>query len=206
MYRALWGQRHEGDTGISQYDPCTVHHPKYQNHISHVIMGFKHDMTYMVFILNEAEICKQSSEAGDGDSCIVGNMCIILWVTCIATPLWRHSYSDVTKSTQKMDANMRGWEILWKVSFSIILREMSMKLILFQIRILFDLVRNIISVQLQPMQQFAVNKSKLFRQRKEYPNELAGSVYIRQCRGVKSPAENCSCPELDHFCARYVIA
>ena len=117
MYRALWGQRHEGDTGISQYDPCTVHHPKYQNHINHVIIGFKHDMTYMVLILNEAEICKQSSEAGDGDSCIVGNLCIILWVTCIATPLWRHIYSDVTKSTQKMDANMRGWEILWKASF-----------------------------------------------------------------------------------------
>ena len=36
---------------------------------------------------------------------------------CIATPLWRHNDSGVTKSSQNMDANMFKWEIIWMVRF-----------------------------------------------------------------------------------------
>ena len=36
---------------------------------------------------------------------------------CIATPLWRHNDSGVTKSTQNMNANINELEIIWIVRF-----------------------------------------------------------------------------------------
>ena len=70
-----------------------------------------YDMNYLVWIHYEAEICQRSSEAGRGESCIVKNLCMVLKVTCIATPLWRHNDFSVTKSTQNMNANVFKWEI-----------------------------------------------------------------------------------------------
>ena len=72
-------------------------------------------MNYLVLIHYEAEIYKRSSEARGGESCIVENLCMVLYVTCIATPLWRHNDSGVTKSTQNMNANMFKCEIIWIV-------------------------------------------------------------------------------------------
>ena len=80
-------------------------------------MAPDYDMIYLILIRYEAEICKWSSEAGGGESCIVENLCMVLKVTCIATPLWRHNNSSVTKSTQNMNANMLKWEIIWIVRF-----------------------------------------------------------------------------------------
>ena len=74
-------------------------------------------MNYLDFIHYEAEIYKRSSEAGGGESCIAENLCMVLYVTCIATPLWRHNDSGVTKSTQNMNADMFKWEVIWKVRF-----------------------------------------------------------------------------------------
>ena len=42
---------------------------------------------------------------------------MVLYVTCIATTLWRHSDSGVTKSPQNMNANMFKWETIWIVRF-----------------------------------------------------------------------------------------
>ena len=38
----------------------------------------------------EAEICKRISTVGGDESCIVENVCIVLQVTSMALPLWRH--------------------------------------------------------------------------------------------------------------------
>ena len=70
-------------------------------------------MNYLVLIHYEAEVYRRSSEAGGDESCIVENLCMVLYVTCIATPLWRHNDSSVTKSTQNMNANINKLEIIW---------------------------------------------------------------------------------------------
>ena len=75
------------------------------------------NMNYLVLIHYEAEIYRRSSEAGGGESCIVENLCMVLYVTCIATPLWRHNDSSVTKSTQNMNANIDKLGIIWIVRF-----------------------------------------------------------------------------------------
>ena len=36
---------------------------------------------------------------------------------CIATPVWRHNDSGMSKSKQNMNANMFKWEIIWLVCF-----------------------------------------------------------------------------------------
>ena len=72
-------------------------------------------MNYLVLIHYEAEIYKRISEAGGGESCIVENLCMVLYVMCIATPLWRYNDSGVTKSTQNMNGNMFKCEIIWIV-------------------------------------------------------------------------------------------
>ena len=82
-----------------------------------IMLKFDYNMNYLVLIHYEAEIYKRISEAGGGESCIVENLCMVLYVTCIATPLWRHSDSGVTKSPQNMNANMFKWEIIWIVRF-----------------------------------------------------------------------------------------
>ena len=76
-------------------------------------------ITWIVLVLihYEAKIYKPISEAGGDESCIVENLCMVLYVTCIATPLWRHNDSGVTKSPQNMNANMFKWEIIWIVRF-----------------------------------------------------------------------------------------
>ena len=47
----------------------------------------RYDMSYFVLIHYEAGIYKRSSEVGSGETCVLENLCIVLWVTCIATPL-----------------------------------------------------------------------------------------------------------------------
>ena len=76
-----------------------------------------YNMNYLVLIYYEAEIYRRSSEAGGGESCIVENLCMVMYVTFIATPLWRHNDSSVTKSTQNMNANIDKLEIIWIVRF-----------------------------------------------------------------------------------------
>ena len=83
----------------------------------YIMLKSDYNMNYLVLIHYEAEIHKRSSEAGAGESCIVENLCMVLLVTCIATPLWRHNDSGVTKSTQNIIANMFKWEIIWIVPF-----------------------------------------------------------------------------------------
>ena len=72
MYRALWDRRHEGATRISQCTkrlaPSALTYPS----------GPDYDMNYLVLTHYEAEICKRTSEAGDGESCIVENLCMVL--------------------------------------------------------------------------------------------------------------------------------
>ena len=116
MYRALWDRRHEGATRITWRirvapECLRSHNARY------IMLKSDYDMIYLVLIHYEAEICKRSSEAGGGESCIVENLCMVLLVTCIATPLLRHNDSGVTKSTQNMNANMFKWEIIWIVRF-----------------------------------------------------------------------------------------
>ena len=53
----------------------------------YIILKSDYDMNYLVLIHFEAKICKRSSEAGGGESCIVKNICMVSQVTCIATPL-----------------------------------------------------------------------------------------------------------------------
>ena len=65
----------------------------------------------------EAVICQQISEAGDGESFILGSLCIVFWVMWKATRLCHNDFG-VTKSTQNMDANMCKLEILRKASFA----------------------------------------------------------------------------------------
>ena len=123
MYRALWDRRHEGATRISQ---CTRRVLTYirvapeclrSHNARYIMLKSDYNMNYLVLIHYEAEIYKRISEAGGGESCIVENLCMVLYVTSIAMPLWRHSDSGVTKSPQDMNANMFKWEIIWIVSF-----------------------------------------------------------------------------------------
>ena len=85
----------------------------------YIMLKSEYNMNYLVLIHYEAEIYKRSSEAGGSKSCIVENLCMVLQVTCIATPLWRHDDSGVTKSTHNMNANMFKWKIIWIVCFVI---------------------------------------------------------------------------------------
>ena len=119
MYLTLWDRRHEGATRIGQGPLTYPRGPECLRSHNALYITLKSycDMYKLVLILCEAEICWRSSEGGDGESCIVGNVCMVLWVTCITTLLWRRNDSGVTKSTQNMDAYMCEWEILWKVSF-----------------------------------------------------------------------------------------
>ena len=99
-------------TGVSEY----------------IMLKSDYDMTYLILIHYEAEICEQSSEAGGGEPCIVENLCMVLWVMCIATPLWRHNDYGVTKSTQNVNANKYKWEMFGKYFYnyaSMILNEIN---------------------------------------------------------------------------------
>ena len=44
----------------------------------YIMLKSNYDMSYLVLIHYEAEICKRSSEAGGGESCIVENLCMVL--------------------------------------------------------------------------------------------------------------------------------
>ena len=86
MYSALWDRRHEGATTISQCTrrvaPSALTYPSgpWVPPISQCTIMLKsdYDINYLVLIHYEAEICKQSSEAGGGESCIVENLCMVL--------------------------------------------------------------------------------------------------------------------------------
>ena len=146
MYRALWDRRHEGATRISQctrrvapsaltypsgpsewdrrhegatrVSQCRVAPECLRSHNARYIMlKSDYNMNYLVLIHYEAEIYKRSAEVGGGESCIVENLCMVLCVTCLATPLWRHNDFGVTKSTQNMNANMFEWEIISMIRF-----------------------------------------------------------------------------------------
>ena len=83
----------------------------------YIMLKSEYNMNYLVLIHYEAEIYRRSSEAGGGESCIVENLCMVLYVTCIATPLWHHNDSSATKSTQNMNANINKLEFIWIVRF-----------------------------------------------------------------------------------------
>ena len=53
---------------------------------------------------NGAKIYKQISETSGGEPCIVENLYKVLRVMCIASPLPHHNDSDVSQSTQNMNA------------------------------------------------------------------------------------------------------
>ena len=55
----------------------------------YIMLRSDYNMNYLVLIHYEAEIFKRSSEAGGGESSIVENLCMVLYVMCTATPLWR---------------------------------------------------------------------------------------------------------------------
>ena len=44
--------------------------------------------------------------------CIEETLCLILCVTCMAVHLWLHDDSEVTKSTQNMNAYMLRWKMI----------------------------------------------------------------------------------------------
>ena len=44
----------------------------------YIMLKSNYDMNKVVLIHYEAEICKRSSEAGGGESCIVKNLCMVL--------------------------------------------------------------------------------------------------------------------------------
>ena len=83
----------------------------------YIMLKSDYNMNYMFLIHYEAEIYRRSSEARGGESCIVENLFMVLYVTCIATPLWRHNDSGVTESTQNMNANFNKLEIIWIARF-----------------------------------------------------------------------------------------
>ena len=88
MYRALWDRRHEGATRISQCTrrvaPSALTYIRVapeclrSHNARYIMLKSDYDMKYLVLIHYEAEICKWSSEAGGGESCIVENLCIVL--------------------------------------------------------------------------------------------------------------------------------
>ena len=79
LYCALWDRRHEGATRMM------------------------HMMHY------KAEICKQISNAGVDETWIVENLCMVLRVTCMTTPLWFHNDAGVTNFMQTINAVMYRW-------------------------------------------------------------------------------------------------
>ena len=88
-----------------------------RSHNAWYMLKSYYDMNHLILIHCEAEICKRNSEAGGGEPCIAENPCMVLWLTCIAMPLWRHNEFGVTKATQNMHAHMCKWEMFWKVRF-----------------------------------------------------------------------------------------
>ena len=53
----------------------------------YIMLKSDYNMNYLVLMHYEAEIYNRSSEAGGGESCIVENLCMVLYVTYIAMPL-----------------------------------------------------------------------------------------------------------------------
>ena len=48
------------------------------HHAQYIMLKSDYNMNHLVLIHYEAEICKQSSEAVGGESCIVENLCMVL--------------------------------------------------------------------------------------------------------------------------------
>ena len=117
-------QRGHEDQSVHEARSCLLHWlilvaPScLQSHnAQYITLKSDYDMNCLVLIHYKAEICKRSSEAGGCESCIEENLCMVLSVTCIATPLWCHNDSGVTKSTPNMNENMCKWEIIWIARF-----------------------------------------------------------------------------------------
>ena len=73
-----------------------------------------------------------------GNICIMRNIFMFMWVSCIATPVWLHSYFGVTLYTQSV---LMG-TCLRKFGFWIIRRYFSIEFITHLIWTLFSCVRN----------------------------------------------------------------
>ena len=86
--------------------------------IRYIMLKSYHNMIELIMIHYDADICKQSSQAGGGEACIVENLCMVLWVTYIATLLWRHNESGVAKSTKTYEPNICKRKIFWSVHFA----------------------------------------------------------------------------------------
>ena len=111
MHRALWDRMHGGPRGSvsaqGAYWRIRVASEYVRSHNArYIILKSDNDMNNFVLTHYDAEFCKRSSEAGDGEPCIVENVCMVLYATCIARHLWRHNDSGVTKSPQNMNTNV----------------------------------------------------------------------------------------------------
>ena len=69
-----------GQLGYSVHWPILVAPACIRSHnAQYILLNSYYDMNYLDFILYEAEICKQSSELDDGESCIAVNLCMDSW-------------------------------------------------------------------------------------------------------------------------------
>ena len=116
VYPALWDRRHGEATGIS---PCTFPRGPWvplisQCKLHHASIILWHQLVGYNKLWSQTF---SSSEAGDGESFIVGNLCMVVWVTCIAIALLFQCRQMYTKCGRTYAWMGKSWTVVFYRSY-----------------------------------------------------------------------------------------